>query len=230
MLLASLVSRTNRAKPYGRGNAGYPNVGWTAHSAAEFFGGIRVGLYCISVFLENKNIIQILKTCDDNKFKYKKLEITDQTEETVAGYQIDIAGLKILVLPCNEFHKNKDFEIGITEKNKEQWKSFIKNCNKNTFEIKGGTFKDDETEYAVIKDKRHHGPFFFIFDGHHSEEDPLVKIKCIIVDYDYQLYNEKIKDAIGNKISEKLEIKSGNKFEIDEITVKLDGKIKTIEI
>ena len=60
-------------------------------------------LYCISIFLENKKRESFLKTCIHNGITYTKIEITDQTNEKGYGYQVNINGLKILLLPCNDF-------------------------------------------------------------------------------------------------------------------------------
>ena len=47
----------------------------------------------------------------------------------------------------------------------------------------------NETEYALIKDDALHGPFFFIFDGHYSNIEPLIRLRCTIGEYDYKLYS-----------------------------------------
>lgn len=177
-------------------------------------------LYCITIFLNNENIIRTIKQCDDSSLNYKQLQVTDHIGTIVDGYQIDISGLMILLLPCNDFHKNKDFEIGITAESLGKWKYFLENDNKNGLEIEEGDFKDDtDTCYALLKDNNYHGPFFFIFDTHYSEEKVLEKIICTVEPYDYKLYDEKIKHVIEGNISEKLEIKEGTAFKIEKIIV-----------
>jgi len=82
---------------------------------------------------------------------------------------------------------------------KESCPAFIENLKKYS-ETEYGQFADVETEYALIKDDALHGPFFFIFDGHYSNIEPLIRLRCTIGEYDYILYTERIKKLRTNKI------------------------------
>lgn len=178
-----------------------------------------IKLYCISIFLQQENINDILHICNENIIQYREIEITDQVNETGIGYQIAIDNLKILLLPCNAFHTHKDFEIGITADTKESWTAFIENLKKYS-EIEYGQIPDDGTEYALIKDDALHGPFFFIFDGQYSNIEPLIHLRCTICEYDYILYKEKIEKLLGEDILKKITIQSGHAFCIEKIIVK----------
>ncbi len=186
-----------------------------------------MNLYCISVFLKKEGIDNFLQKCSHEKIEYKGIEITDQIDEKAIGYQFDISGLKILVLPCNDFHKDKDFEIGITEENLKSWNDFIERAlsefdgnSQNEY----GKFSDGETEYFLIKDKNYHGNFFFIFDGKKSEEEPLQKIECTMTKHDFDIYQSQVHHLIGENIASKINIAAGDTFELNKLIVKIAGR------
>lgn len=178
-----------------------------------------IKLYCISVFLQQEKISGILHKCNEYGIEHKEIEITDQVNETAIGHQISIDNLKILLLACNDFHRHKDFEIGITVDTKESWTAFIENLKKYS-EIEYGQVSDDGTEYALIKDDALHGPFFFIFDGQYSNIEPLIHLRCTIGEYDYILYKEKIEKLLSEDILKRITVQSGSTFYIEEIIVK----------
>lgn len=186
-------------------------------------------LYCISLFLESTKIDNFIKTCECNKIEYKSIEITDQTGETGNGYQANLSGLKVLLLPCNKFHKDKDFEIGITEENHEKWNAFVKNA-KETFQNEYGKFEDDDSEYLLVNDKKLHGNFFFIFDGKKSEEAPLLKIECRMKNNDIIFYKDIIAKIIGENLTSKISAKEDDCFAIDKIIVKHNDETITFVI
>ena len=190
-----------------------------------------MNLYCISIFLKQEAIDKILLNCRREKIKYKEIEVTDQVNEEVIGYQANISGLKILILPCNDFHKDKDFEIGITEENHKSWNDFIEKAKSN-FESKNeyGKFTDGETEYFLIKDEKYHGNFFFIFDGQKSEEEPLVKIECTMTKYDFDFYKNKIENLIGENLCSKLNITVADTFSLNRFIVKNAGTSIVLEV
>ncbi len=184
-------------------------------------------LYCISLFLESSKIERFIKTCERYKIEYKAVKITDQTGETVGGYQANVSGLKILLLPCNNFHKDKDFEIGITEENHEKWDAFVKGAKEN-FQNEYG--KDDDSEYVLVNDEKLHGNFFFIFDGQKSEEAPLLKIECRMKHNDFIFYNDIISRIIGENLASRINVKENNCFAIDKIILKHNDKTITFVI
>lgn len=176
-------------------------------------------LYCISLFLENGRIEAFLNKCRNNQIEFKAMEITDQTDERINGYQVNLFGLKILLLPCNDFHKDKDFEIGITEENQECWNNFIQKA-KNEFQNECGKFKDGETEYFIIKDEKLHGNFFFIFDGQKSEEKSLMQLECRMNNYDFDFFEKRIPKIVENNILSKINVHKDTYFAMDKIIVK----------
>ena len=178
-----------------------------------------IKLYCISIFLQQEKINDILHICNEHGIGYQEIEITDQVNETGIGYQISIDNLKILLLPCNDFHTHKDFEIGITVDTKENWTAFIENLKRYS-ETEYGQFADDGTEYALIKDDALHGPFFFIFDGHYSNIEPLIRLRCTIREYDYVLYKKRIEKLLSEDILKRITVQSGAAFCMEEIIVK----------
>ena len=180
-------------------------------------------LYCISLFLEKSKISEILEICVQNGFSHKELEITDQTGESGKGNQVDMNGVKILLLPCNDFHKNGDFEIGLTAENRIAWEDFVKKAGE-ICENEHGKFDDDETEYLLMgkneNDENLHGNFFFIFDGQKSELENLSKISLTIKNPDFVLFNEKIARFIDKNLLEKIEIASGEGVSLNALKVK----------
>ncbi|MCR5289395.1 MAG: hypothetical protein K6E51_05335 [Treponema sp.] len=186
-------------------------------------------LYCISIFLENKKRESFLKTCIHNGITYTKIEITDQTNEKGYGYQVNINGLKILLLPCNDFHKDKDFELGLTMENKENWDEFIHNI-KTKFENNCGTFVDDKTEYFVFKNKQYHGNFFFIYDGQKSQEEPLLQLHCRMTKYDFDFYKTELESLLGKNITGKINVISDTKFEVNTLFIKNGNTDLVIEL
>lgn len=178
-----------------------------------------IQLYCVSIFLQQTQIRNILHICNGYAVEYKEIEITDQVNDIVVGYQIIIDGLKILLLPCNDFHKHKDFEIGLTADTQENWSEFIEELKRYT-QIEYERFADDEGEYALIKDSTLHGPFFFIFDGQYANIEPLIHLQCTICTYDYMIYKEKIEPFFTEDMLKKIRIEKGVAFCIQEIIVK----------
>lgn len=188
-----------------------------------------MNLYCISVFLTPKGIEKIIEQCKQTSIAYKKIEITDQTAAKVEGYQLNISDLLILIMPCNDFHKNKDFEIGITEENHEKWTTFIAETQ-SKYKNECGKFKDEETEYFLFKDENIHGSFFFIFDGYKSNEQALLSIECRMTEKDVNFYNKRISKLIGTNLKDKIIIHKDDCFAIDKITVISKTENITFEI
>lgn len=176
-------------------------------------------LYCISLFLKDERTEAFLKKCKNKKIEYKALVITDQTDERIDGYQVNLFGLKILLLPCNNFHKDRDFEIGITEENQECWNNFIQKA-KIEFQNECGKFKDGETEYFIIKDEKLHGNFFFIFDGQKSDEKTLLQLECRMNNYDFDFFEKRISKIVETHILSKINVHKDTCFAIDKIIAK----------
>lgn len=181
-------------------------------------------LYCISLFLEKAKISKLIKFSMENGLSCKELQITDQTGESGKGNQIDAGGIKILLLPCNDFHKDGDFEIGLTTKNKENWTRFVKRAGK-AFKIEKGKLDDEGTEYLLMEsDEENHGNFFFIFDGQLSDANSLSKISCTVKNQDSIFFKEKISQFLDADLLEKIEITSGELFSLNELRTKKEGK------
>ena len=160
----------------------------------------------------------------ENGLSCKELQITDQTGESGKGNQIAAGGIKILLLPCNDFHKDGDFEIGLTTKNKENWTRFVKRAGK-AFKIEKGKLDDEGTEYLLMEnDEENHGNFFFIIDGQLSDVNSLSKISCTVKNQDSIFFKEKISQFLDADLLEKIEITSGELFSLNELRTKKEGK------
>ncbi len=176
-------------------------------------------LYCISLFLSEVRIQSFIEMCTKKKIEAKEIDITDQTGETGRGWQVNIDGLKLLLLPCNNFHADTDFEIGITAKNKPDWNLFLR---KAEIILKNDYFRlqEDGTEYFLAKNPQLHGNVFFIFDGSKSEEKALVRLSCKMNERDFLFYKEKINKLLEKSILDKISVSKGNCFKVEEITVR----------
>ena len=175
-------------------------------------------LYCISIFLRNENIDKFLQICKNNRINYKRIEVTDQTNEKGNGYQVNINGIKILALPCNSFHRDKDFEIGITVENINEWNEFVRKM-KNKFENEYGKFDDGETEYFIIKNEKLHGNFFFIYDGQKSQNEHLIMLECRMAKDDFDFYKAELETIIGTDITNKIKVISDERFEMNKLII-----------
>lgn len=192
-----------------------------------------MNLYCISIFLEKGRINKFLQNCRCEKIEYKEIEIIDQVNEKEIGYQADFSGLKVLILPCNDFHKNKDFEIGITEQNPKKWNDFVERAKSESvgdYKAEYGKFADGKTEYFLIKDKEYHGNFFFIYDGQNSKEESLLKIECTMTKHDLDFYQNQLKNLIGENIASKIDITATDKFELNRLIIKSAEKNLVLEV
>ena len=173
-------------------------------------------LYCVSLFLKNETFSHLLQICAENGVPYKELTVTDQTNERVHGYQIE-SGVKILLLPDNDFHKDGDFEIGLTAENQESWDSFVKQAGE-LCETERGTLDDGKTEYLLMgSEEEYHGNFFFIFDGTNSDSESLSKIRCTVKTADFDFFTKNVAQFIEKSLRKKIEITSGESFRINEL-------------
>lgn len=176
-------------------------------------------LYCISIFLSVDKIQSFIEMCTKKKIETKGISITDQTGESGNGWQVNIDGLKLLLLPCNNFHTDTDFEIGITAGSKSEWNVFLRKAEiilKNDY----SRFQKDETEYFLAEDSHIHGNIFFIFDGSKFEGKSLVKFSCKMNEWDFLFYKEKITKLLEKNILDKIEVSRGGSFKVEKIIVR----------
>ena len=183
-----------------------------------------MNLYCITLFLSDEKIREIVSLCEKKHLACKKSVASDQTNAKIGSFQIECGGLRILLLPSNDFHKDDDFEIGLTTATKPEWETLITNLKAN-FAVEYEKFPDGETEYCIFKDEKSHGNFFFIFDGEKSKSACLEKIECVVSEYDFDFYNEKITKIIGKNLSDKISVQKGEKSFVKRLILKNDEEI-----
>lgn len=180
----------------------------------------KMTLYCISVFLKNESILKVLEVCRTAGIQFKEIPVTDQTGISVSGFQIESDGLKILVLPCNDFHRDHDFEIGLTAESRDEWNDFVKKVSADG-KCENGVFEDGETEYLLLKgEDDYHGNFFFIFDGQKSNPCALEKISCTVTTSDYDFIQKNIRPLLGENLLKKIKILPGESFSVNELVLK----------
>jgi hypothetical protein len=185
--------------------------------------------YSLSIFLDN-NYLEDCKKLFSNKqnIKTSEFEIMDYKNDKSNVFEVIISQFCILFLPSNDYHKNMDFEIGITSDTIDGWNNFIENIvNDRKTEIETNYSKSIDGLYAIIGPKNIHNPFFFIYDGKFSEINNLVKITGEIGEKTYLFCKNDLCKIVPQDIRNKIKLKRSkyNESKIKGIELKISKKI-----
>ncbi|MDR1316977.1 MAG: hypothetical protein LBK13_08910 [Spirochaetales bacterium] len=189
--------------------------------------------YSLSIFLDSKYLEQCKKLFSNQQdIETGEFEITDYKNDKSAVFEVIISQFCILFLPSNDYHKNMDFEIGITSDTIDDWNNFIENIvNDRRIEIETNYSENMNGLYAIIGPRDIHNPFFFIYDGKYSEINNLVKITGEIDEKAYLFYKNDLSKIIPKNIYNKigLKISKYNESKIKSIELKTSKKINFMD-
>lgn len=178
-------------------------------------------LYVISVFLAGEKFSSTAERLRSLGFSVREEDACDQTGEVVRTFQVNAGGVRILLSGANDFHRDGDFEIGLTTQSKSEWKRFIEAAAKIGMELDCGEMESDTDSepslYAIPKSE--HCPFFFLFDGGKSDITALTKVRATMTKENLLLYEEKIRPMLGTSLAEKLHFSEGERFLIQSVEI-----------
>jgi hypothetical protein len=189
--------------------------------------------YSLSVFLDHNYLEQCKKLFSNKQnIETSGFEIIDYKNDKSNVFEVIISQFCILFLPSNNYHKNMDFEIGITTDAIDDWNNFIENIVEDKkMEIETNYSKNIDGLYAIIGPKNIHNPFFFIYDGKYSEINNLIKITGEIGGKAYLFYKNDLGKIIPKDIYNKIKLKRSkyNENKIKNIELKTPKKIHFVD-
>jgi len=166
----------------------------------------------ISVFLDFPLFTELYKEIKTNNINNEQYAITEGSK-TINCFDFTYSGIIFTILPSNIFHKNYDFEIGISIANHEEYIASYNKAVEKKLRPKMNTLNNPFFILECI-----HGPFFFINDMRASQIESIDKIKITVHTNDYTNIKRTV-SIIDKKISKKLIIrKSLLGYKIEEIT------------
>jgi hypothetical protein len=184
-------------------------------------------LFVISIFLEKKILDYmdfVFNDVETESFTYTHFKTYNQNGYEAEAREFIVSGISILLIETNYFHKNMDFEIGITFEKQEEWDRFIDFIKKNESEY--GIGEDTEFSYVVTSNENIHSPFFFIFD----KTRPLhcnFKVECQLPEKEYLFCTNLLDNYFHSDIEKNIILTAGNDEEyiLKKVEVPFDKKI-----
>jgi hypothetical protein len=185
--------------------------------------------YSLSIFLDTKYLEQCKKVFSNKQnIETNEFEIVDYKNDASPVFEVLISQFCILFLPSNGYHKNLDFEIGITTATIDDWNNFIENITENKkMEVETNYSENIDGLYAIIGPKNIHNPFFFIYDGKYSELHNVAKITGEIGEQAYVFYKNDAGNIIPGDMYHKIKLKRSkyNESKIKSVELKTPTKI-----
>lgn len=167
-------------------------------------------LYGITLFLNPEHLEAFVETCKKAGCEMKQDDITDQVGETVRCWQINASGLRMVAGPANEFHRDLDYEIGITASSHEEWEQFDEGLKKAGLDAER---IHDEDGADIIIPKVEHGPFFCMMDhGKCSDADQLIRFEATMTPDDLTVYDNVLKPLFGTSLTDKFHFTASDSF------------------
>lgn len=180
-------------------------------------------LYCITLFLNSEHLDEFVAACKKAGCGMKQDEVTDQVGETVLCWQINASGLHMVAGPANDYHRDLDYEIGITASSREEWEQFDEGLKKAELDAER-IHEEDGTD--IIIPKVEHGPFFCMMDHDQgSEADQLIRFEATITPGDLAVYENVLKPLFGPHLTDTFCFTAGDSFFIKKIEVKGMGNL-----
>ena len=179
----------------------------------------KFSLYCITIFLSHdrlKNSVTSLETCG---VQNEKRSVADQTGEICASWHANAGGVPLVLAPCNDFHYDGDYEIGLTVKSRTDWEPLLSEAASLGLALETGTDVDG-VRYAIPKAS--HGPFFIlddVHDNHDTTAPALFSLRATMIASDAELYESCIRPLLEPTLSDSLHISIGERFELQELRV-----------
>ncbi|MBQ0167602.1 MAG: hypothetical protein KBT02_10905 [Treponema sp.] len=169
-------------------------------------------LYCITLFLNSEHLDAFVAACKKAGCEMKQDEVTDQVGESAHCWQINASGLHMVAGPANGFHRDLDYEIGITASSSEEWEQFdegLKNADLDAERI----HEEDGTD--IIIPKVEHGPFFCMMDhSKSSEADQLIRFEATMTPDDLAVYENVLKPLFCSALTDKFSFTAGDSFKL----------------
>ena len=170
-------------------------------------------IYTVSVFLSKERLAQTASSLKERGFSGGWHEISDQTGEKARLFEVKEAEYAVVFTEANGFHRDGDFEIGLTVKTEAEWNPLLFEYEKLEISLDSGK-SDDGYLYAVPKNP--HGPFFFIYDEGKHCKTPLY-IQATIPAADFAFYRNCILPLFDSELSAHFSFEEGKAFSLQSV-------------
>lgn len=175
-------------------------------------------LYCMTLFLSPEHLEAFVAVCRKAGCEIHQADITDQVGETVSSWQINASGLHIIAGPANDFHRDCDYEIGITASSRDEWEQFDEGLKKAGLDAER---IHDEDGADIIIPKVEHGPFFCMMDhGKGSDADQLIRFEATMTPDDLAVYENVLKPLFGSALTDRFAFSAGDAFRMTSLKLK----------
>lgn len=175
-------------------------------------------LYCMTLFLSPEHLEAFVAVCRKAGCEIHQADITDQVGETVSSWQINASGLHIIAGLANDFHRDCDYEIGITASSREEWEQFDEGLKKAGLDAER---IHDEDGADIIIPKVEHGPFFCMMDhGKGSDADQLIRFEATMTPDDLAVYENVLKPLFGSALTDRFAFSAGDAFRMTSLKLK----------
>lgn len=175
-------------------------------------------LYGITLFLNPEHQEAFVAACKKAGCEMMQNDVTDQVGETMHCWQIKTSGLRMLAGPVNDFHRDLDYEIGITASSREEWEQFDEGLKKAGLDAER---IHDEDGADIIIPKVEHGPFFCMMDhGKGSDADQLIRFEATMTPDDLAVYENVLKPLFGSALTDRFAFSAGDAFRMTSLKLK----------
>lgn len=167
-------------------------------------------MYCVTLFLSPEHLESFVAVCRKAGCEIHQADITDQVGETVSSWQINASGLHIIAGPANDFHRDCDYEIGITASSRDEWDQFDEDLKKAGLDAER---IHDEDGADIIIPKVEHGPFFCMMDSRKcSDAGRLIRFEATMIPADLTVWEHILKPLFGSSLTDKFVFTAADSF------------------
>jgi len=171
-------------------------------------------MYCVSIFINENELNNAFDVFKNNReIESKEIIAVDQLHIEKRALVINLAGIRVLFLPSNDFHKNRDFEIGITCDSYDSWIDMIQILKTNNLLMKYDKHIVESSEYMVVGNELTHGIITGMLDGKYSNLECIEKIETIVPVKEKDFFEKQVFPICEMGIKNKLSLLASNNNE-----------------
>lgn len=174
------------------------------------------------VFATEERQHAILEQCRSSGISWKKEEISDHTGEVALVYVLDAFGLPVQIFPCNDFHRDGDFELGFAAESESKWAAFLSHMQTHNIAFETGSFSDGGF-YAIPT--KPHGPAFFLYPAPKADITKLCAIQAELPAGDFRFFKDYVQPWLDDTIARKCIFHEGTRFFLTAISFNAVGSI-----
>jgi hypothetical protein len=184
-------------------------------------------LYCISVFLDPDkwNAVSRAFSSREGPWQFRESRVSDQTGDSADSLHLAIGGLRLVFLPENHFHRDRDFEIGLTCDTAVEWQEFLRRCESSGIPWESGAMAEDpSSQYALLGGKEIHGPFFFLFDDQTVDAPRDFSLRASLPAKEGKFFRDHVKPLVDEATLAGISFVESDQFALEGVDVGgLDG-------